>query len=148
MSPPKRHIPCRERELIARLVNFLLTSKFVHSKLYSMGEAYLKVGLPSWWALLNCNFTLNCTNLPRRFSSHNCKIESVFLIGLAKGFHWWASSEHDGVLLEIHNRNDKSCVWSLIATTSLNLVVISLPRCQTLWDTRITVFIPSPVVVT
>jgi hypothetical protein len=40
-------IPCRERKLIARLVNFLLTSESVQLKSYSLGEAYLKVDLPS-----------------------------------------------------------------------------------------------------
>jgi hypothetical protein len=32
--------PCRERKLIARLVNFLLTSESVQLKSYSLGEAY------------------------------------------------------------------------------------------------------------
>jgi hypothetical protein len=32
--------PYRERKLIARLVNFLLTSKSVQLKLYSLGETY------------------------------------------------------------------------------------------------------------
>jgi hypothetical protein len=35
--------------MIARLVNFLLTSESVQLKSYSLGEAYLKVGLPGWW---------------------------------------------------------------------------------------------------
>jgi hypothetical protein len=39
--------PCQERKLIARLVNILLTSEFMQLKSYSLGEAYLKVGLPS-----------------------------------------------------------------------------------------------------
>jgi hypothetical protein len=39
--------PCRERILIARLVNFLLTSKSVQSMSYSLGEAYLKDSLSS-----------------------------------------------------------------------------------------------------
>jgi hypothetical protein len=39
-------IPCREREPIARLVNFLLTSKSVRLKPYSLDEACLKIGLP------------------------------------------------------------------------------------------------------
>jgi hypothetical protein len=38
-------IPCRESKLIARLVNFLLTSESVQLKSYSLGEAYLKVRL-------------------------------------------------------------------------------------------------------
>jgi hypothetical protein len=37
--------PCRERKLTARLVDFLLTFESVQLKPYSMGEAYLKVGL-------------------------------------------------------------------------------------------------------
>jgi hypothetical protein len=32
--------PCRERKLIDRLVNFLLTSESVQLKSYSLGEAY------------------------------------------------------------------------------------------------------------
>jgi hypothetical protein len=40
------------------------------------------------------------------------------------------SSEQDGVLLEIHNWNEESWVWTLVATTSHNLTIISLPRCQ------------------
>jgi hypothetical protein len=32
--------PCRERKLISRLVNFLLTSESVQLKSYSLGEAY------------------------------------------------------------------------------------------------------------
>jgi hypothetical protein len=32
--------PCRERKLISRLVNFLLTSESVQLKPYSLGEAY------------------------------------------------------------------------------------------------------------
>jgi hypothetical protein len=39
--------PCRVRKLIARLVNFLLASEAVQLKPYSLGEAYLKVSLPS-----------------------------------------------------------------------------------------------------
>jgi hypothetical protein len=39
--------PCQERKPIARLINFLLTSESMQSKSYSLGEAYLKVGLPS-----------------------------------------------------------------------------------------------------
>jgi hypothetical protein len=38
-------IPCREREYIDRLVTFLLTSKSVQLKPYSLGEAYLKASL-------------------------------------------------------------------------------------------------------
>jgi hypothetical protein len=77
-------IPCREREPITRLVNFLLTSESIQSKPYSLSEAYLKAGLPGWWALLNCNLALNCVSSPKHFSSHNCEIESACLIGLAK----------------------------------------------------------------
>jgi hypothetical protein len=33
-------------------------------------------------------------------------------------------------------------VWSLVATTSLNLAIISLPHCHTLSDTIIIMFIP------
>jgi hypothetical protein len=33
---------------------------------------------------------------------------------ISKGFHLWLSSEQDGVLLEIHNRKEESCVWSLV----------------------------------
>jgi hypothetical protein len=47
--------------------------------------------------------------------------------GLARVFHSRLSSEHDGVLLEIRNRNEESCLWSVVATTSLDLAVISLP---------------------
>jgi hypothetical protein len=39
-------LPCRERRPITRLMNFLLTSKSVQSKPYSLVEAYLKVSLP------------------------------------------------------------------------------------------------------
>jgi hypothetical protein len=122
-------IPFQECKPVTRLVAFLLTSEFMQLKPYSLDEAYLKVGLSGWWALLNCNLALNCADSSRRFSSQNCKIESAFLIRLAKGFHSWPSSEQDGVLLKICNRNEESCVWSLVAITSLNLVVISLLRC-------------------
>jgi hypothetical protein len=148
MSSPKRHLPCQERRSIARLMNFLLTSKFVQSMSYSLGEAYLKVSLPGWWVLLNCNLDLNCASSSRHFSSQNCKIESVWRIKLAKVFHSWLSSEQNDVLLEIHNRNKESCLWSLIATTRPNLAVISLPRRQTFLDTSITMFITIPFVVT
>jgi hypothetical protein len=36
---------CRERKPIAKLVNFLMTSKSVQLMSYSLGEAYLKVSL-------------------------------------------------------------------------------------------------------
>jgi hypothetical protein len=36
---------CRERKLIARLVNFFLTSESAHLKPHSLGEACLKVCL-------------------------------------------------------------------------------------------------------
>jgi hypothetical protein len=52
------------------------------------------------------------------------------------------------VLLEIHNRDEKSCVWGPIAATSLNLDIMSLPRGQTLLDTSIIMLVPSPSVVT
>jgi hypothetical protein len=50
-------------------------------------------------------------------------------------FHSWLSSEQDGVLLEICNRNEESCVWSLFVTTSLNLVhpLWFHKRLQTRW---------------
>jgi hypothetical protein len=38
--------PCRERKPIVRLVNFFLTSESTQLTPYSLGEAYLKVGLP------------------------------------------------------------------------------------------------------
>jgi hypothetical protein len=132
--------PCREGKPIARLVNFLLITESMQSVPYSLGEAYLKVNSPGWWALLNCSLTLNCADLLRRFSSQNCKIESMCLIGLAKGSHPWLSSEQDCVLLEIRNRNEESCLWSLIAITSLNLAIMCLPRYQTILDTSITMF--------
>jgi hypothetical protein len=113
-----------------------------------LGEAYLEVGLPGWCALLNCNLVLNCADLSRRFSSQNCKIESVCLVVLAKGFHLWPSSEQDGVLLDIRNRDEESCIWSLVATTSLNLTIMSLPRCQISIDTSITMVVPSPTFTT
>jgi hypothetical protein len=86
-------IPSREREPIATLVNFLLTSESMQSMSYSLGEAYLKVGLPCWWALLNRNLALNCAGSSKRFSSQVCKIESVCLIRLARVFHSWLSFE-------------------------------------------------------
>jgi hypothetical protein len=67
---------------------------------------------------------------------------------LARVFHSGLSSEQDGVLLEIRNQNEESCLWSVIATTSLNLAVISLPRCQTFLDTSVIMFVSSPSVVT
>jgi hypothetical protein len=140
--------PCRERKPIARLVNFLLTFESVQLKSYSLGEACLKVSLPDWWALLNYSLALNCVSSSRRFSSQYCKIESACHIGLARVFHSWPSSEQDGVLLEIRNQNEESYLWSLVATTSCNMAIISLPRCQTLFDTSITMFVPSPFVVT
>jgi hypothetical protein len=84
-GPLGRHLlsvtfPCRERKSIVRLVNFLLTSKSMQLQPYSLGEAYLKVSLPGWWALLNCNLALNCASSSRRFSSQVCKIESACLL--------------------------------------------------------------------
>jgi hypothetical protein len=141
-------LPCRERRPIARLVNFLLTSESVQLKPYSLGEAYLKVGLSGWWALLNCNLALNCAGLSRRLSSQYCKIESTCLIELARVFHSWLSSEKDGILLKICNRNEESCLWSLVVTTSLNLTVMSLLLCQIFLDTSITMFVTSSFVAT
>jgi hypothetical protein len=63
-------------------------------------------------------------------------------------FHSWLSSKQDGVLLEICNWNKENSVWSLVATTSLDLAEISLPRCQTVLDTSVTTFVPSPSIVT
>jgi hypothetical protein len=56
--------------------------------------------------------------------------------------------KQDDVLLDICNRNEESCVWSLVAIASLNLVIISLPRCQTSLDTSIAMFITSPFIAT
>jgi hypothetical protein len=50
-------------------VNILLTSELVQLKSYSLVEAYLKVGLSSWWDLLNSNLVLNCAGLSKCFSS-------------------------------------------------------------------------------
>jgi hypothetical protein len=88
-----------------------------------------------------------------------CRFVQVFLksvlqnrkcmpFGLARVFHSWLSSEYDGVLLDIHNCDEESCVWGLVATTSLNLTVISLPQCQTSLDTSIAMFITIPFVAT
>jgi hypothetical protein len=145
---PKCHHSLPRKKPIAKLVDFLLTSEFVQSMLYSLGEAYFKVGLPGWWALLNCNLALNCAGSSRRFSSQYCKIERSCLIGLAMVLRSWLSSEQDGVLLEIRNRNEESYLWSLVATTSFDLAIISLPRCQTFLDTSVTMFVSSSSVVT
>jgi hypothetical protein len=72
----------------------------------------------------------------------------VHAFQISKGVPFMLSSKQDGVLLEIRNQNEESCVWSLVATTSLNLATISLPRCQTSLDTSITMFIPSPFIAT
>jgi hypothetical protein len=66
---------------------------------------------------------------------------------LARVFHSWFSFAHDVILLEIRNQNEESCLWSVVATTSLNLTVICLPRCQTFLDTSVTIFVSSPFVV-
>jgi hypothetical protein len=68
--------------------------------------------------------------------------------GLAMVFHSWLSSEHDSVLLEIRNQNEGNCLWSLVATTSLNLVIISLSRCQSFLNTNLTMFVSSSFVMT
>jgi hypothetical protein len=39
-------------------------------------------------------------------------------------------------------------LWSVVATTSLDLAIISLPRCQAFFDTSVTMFVSSPSVVT
>jgi hypothetical protein len=67
---------------------------------------------------------------------------------LARVFHSWLSSEQNGVLLEIRNQNKEGYLWSLVATTSLDLAVISLPRCQTMFDTSITMFVSSLFIMT
>jgi hypothetical protein len=46
MSSPKRHQFLLRKKPIVRLVNFYLTSESVQLKPYSLGEAFLKVGLP------------------------------------------------------------------------------------------------------
>jgi hypothetical protein len=46
---------------------------------------------------------------------------------ISNGVLFMTFVEQDGILLEIHNRNDEICVWRLVATTSPNLAVISLP---------------------
>jgi hypothetical protein len=134
-------ITCRERKLIARFVNFLSTSESVELKPYSLCEAYLKVGVSGWSTLLNCNLVLNCAGSSKRFSSQYCKIEIVCLIELVMVFHSWFSSKQDGILLDIRNRNEESFLWNLVATTSLNLTIISLPWCQTFLDTSVTMFV-------
>jgi hypothetical protein len=46
MSSPNHHQSLPRKKPIARLVHFHLTSESVQLKLYSLGEAYLKVDLP------------------------------------------------------------------------------------------------------
>jgi hypothetical protein len=94
----------------------------VQLKSYSLDEAYLKVGLPSWWALLNCNLALNCVGSSRRFSSQFCKMESACIVRLARVFHSWLSSEQGGVLLEICNKK-----WKDVCGISLLQLVFPWP---------------------
>jgi hypothetical protein len=47
MSSAKRHHSLLRKKLIAKLVNFLLTSESVQLMPYSLGEACLKVSLSS-----------------------------------------------------------------------------------------------------
>jgi hypothetical protein len=68
--------PCRERKLIACLVNFLLTSEFVQLKIL-LGWSLFVGWSPGWWRPLNCNVALNCADSSKRFSSQYCKIESA-----------------------------------------------------------------------
>jgi hypothetical protein len=68
--------------------------------------------------------------------------------GLAMVFHSCLPSEQDDILLEIHNQDEESYLWRVIATTSLDLAIISLPRCQAFLDTSVTMFISIPSVVT
>jgi hypothetical protein len=147
-SPPKCHhsLPWKKTDL---LVGKLSLDFWVHAiEVVLLGWSILE-GRFAW--LMMSSKLQSCLEL--------CQFIQAFLkpglqnrkhapFRLARVFNSWPSSEQDGVLLEIRNWNEESCVRSLIATTSLDLVVISLPRCQTLLNTSITMFIPSPFIMT
>jgi hypothetical protein len=140
-------IPYRERKSIAGLVTFswLLNpcnwSRIPWVKLIEGRFTWLMSSSKLQSFLELCRFT-------RAFLKPKIQIESACLIGLAKGFHTWSSSEQDGILLEIRNQNEEGCGWSLVATTSFNLAIMSLPWCQISMNTSITMFVSSPFVVT
>jgi hypothetical protein len=139
-------IPCRGSKPIVRLVNFRLAYESTQLKPCSLGEAYLRL---IWLVDVLFYIAILPWIMPLRSGISQARITNRkrVPIRLARWFHSWLPSEQDGVLLEIRNWNEESYGWSLVATTSLNLAIMSLPRGQTLLDTSITMFVPSPFVV-
>jgi hypothetical protein len=112
------------------LASFHMTPNSLCKKLSHM------LVLTSWWAHPNCNLVLNCVDSSKRFlrqelqegrcisSSELAKDPCASFIGT------------DGVLLEVRNRKEECCTWSLVATishilalkltTSLRLMIRSL----------------------
>jgi hypothetical protein len=74
--------------------------------------------MTGWWARPNYNIVLNCAGSSRRFLRQKLQDRKcIFSSELAKD-PCAAFIRTDGVLLEVHNRKEECCTWSLVATTS------------------------------
>jgi hypothetical protein len=98
--------------------------------------------LTGWWARPNCNLVLNCGGLPKCFLRQKLwDGKHIPSLGLAKTCTSFIGM--DGILLEVHNRKEEYCAWSLAATTS-RILALSLLLLSELLDISISLFVSHP----
>jgi hypothetical protein len=99
--------------------------------------------LISWWARPNCNLVLNCAGSSKHFLRQ--KLQDRKCISSSKLAKDPCASfiGTDGVLLEVRNRKEECCTWSLIATTS-HILALKLTSSLRLMIGSLSSFVSNP----
>jgi hypothetical protein len=99
----------------------------------------LKLGhglvLTGWWACPNYNLVLNSVGSPSRLLRQKLRDGKCTLI-----CNFFRT---DGVLLDVRNRKEGRCAWSLVATTS-RMLALSLLLLSDLVNVNLSLFVSNP----
>jgi hypothetical protein len=99
--------------------------------------------LTGWWAHPNCDLVLNCAGSSRRFLRQKLQDGKCISSSELAKYPYASFVKMDGVLLEVRNRKEKCCTWSLIATTS-RILALKLTVSLSLMIRSLSSFVSNP----
>jgi hypothetical protein len=100
-------------------------SKLSHDAFFLGLKLSCRLVLTGWRAHPNCDIVLNCAGSPKRFLRRKLQDGKCIPLSEFAKDPYASFIGTDDVLLEVRNRNEECCTWSLIATTS-RILALSL----------------------
>jgi hypothetical protein len=99
--------------------------------------------LTGWWARPNCNLALNCAGSSRHFLRQKLQDGKCISSSKLAKYPYASFVRTDGVLLEVRNRKEECCTWSLIATTC-RILALKLTVSLRLMIRSLSLFVSNP----